>query len=79
MTAKSRSTAHKAKKSSPSKYIKNSLFANSVPALRAEDNPPFVLCKTTILLSIAAYSSQILPLKSVEPSSTRMISISFSV
>jgi hypothetical protein len=44
------------------------------PSFLADDNPPLVLCKTTILLSNRDSSSHILPELSVDPSSIKIIS-----
>ena len=46
-----------------------------LPIFLAAAGPLFVVCMTKILLSSRAYESHILPLSSIEPSSTRIISI----
>ena len=56
----------------------NAKYPNGIEAqkekLEAELNPPFSLWITLIRASICAYSSQIIPLLSVLPSSTKIIS-----
>ena len=57
----------------------NSPVAASSPALRAEETPPFSLWMTRAFAFAFAYSSQMRPLWSVEPSSTSRSSMSSNV
>ncbi len=56
-----------------------SAVAMSNPAFRADDRPPFCLCIAFIRVSLAAYSSIIVPQLSGDPSSTSIISIFLNV